>query len=306
MFEDDLSGRSTRTEVIERGEPGYPGRLELLGDPPERIFVRGSIPDGTMVAIVGARDADPAGCRFAHRLARELVEAGVSVISGGATGIDSASHKGALEAGGRTVAVLGAGFDHPYPKSNVGLFGQLERSGALLSEFEPGVPPSRWTFPRRNRIVAALASAVIVVQASARSGALITAKEARKIGVPVGAVPASPADVRGRGCNSLIRGNAAMIEGVSDVANMLSGSGAVEQLRLPTMKSRGKETPSKALGSLSDEEAAVLERLSATPAHIDDIAALAELTAAQAASALMSLELEGLAEDLGGKVFVKV
>jgi len=292
--------------IIGRGDPGYPDRLERLPDPPDRIHVRGAVPEGPMVAIVGAREADPQMRRLAFNLAGDLAARGMIVISGGALGIDTAAHLGCLESGGPTLAVLGSGLDQLYPTANRELFARIAGSGALLSELEPGMPPTRWTFPRRNRIVAAMARAVVVVQASLRSGALITAGEASKLGVPVGAVPCAPADPRGRGCNRLLKEGAAVVEDAVDIVKMVNLRCRSPQLDLPTIDWRGKESPSKAPAGLSGEESRVLGRLGASPTHIDEILSGSGLTAAQAATVLLSLELAGLVQDVGGKNFVRV
>jgi DNA processing protein len=290
---------------VRPGDRDWPERLGLLPDPPERLHVIGRVPEGTMVAIVGSRDADTGMCRFAAGLAGNLAERGLAVISGGARGIDTAAHEGCLRAGGGTAAVLGSGFDHPYPAANVPLFGRIAEAGALVSEFPPDTPPSRWTFPRRNRIVAALARAVVVVQASERSGALITAGVARRLGVPVGAVPGSPGEARSRGCNALIRDGATLVEDVADVLGMIDGAGRGGQLGLPSVVSRGKEsTPDARLG-LGPVERTVLERLGTAPVHIDELVAATGLGPAAVAAAILSLELCGLIEDRGGKQFVR-
>jgi DNA processing protein len=305
----DRTAPSTRglgpARELVRGGDGWPDRLERLPDPPELLNVIGTLPSEPLVAVVGSRDADAGMSRFAAALARGLAERGLAVISGGARGIDTAAHEGCLQAGGRTVAVLGSGFDHVYPAGNAPLFRRIAAGGALVSEFPPATPPSRWTFPRRNRIVAALARAVVVVQASERSGALITAEVARRIGVPVGAVPGSPADPRSRGCNALIRGGAALVEDVADVLGLIDGGGRDGQLGLPSVVSRGKETTPDVRARLGPRERTVLERLGAAPVHIDDLVAATGLPAAEIAAAVLELELGGLAEDRGGKQFVR-
>jgi DNA processing protein len=301
-----VSGRDSQARELRSGDAEFPARLGALTDPPERLFVRGRIPAGPLVAIVGSREADAQMRRLAAGLASGLVSHGLVVLSGGARGIDTAAHEGALDGGGATVAVIGSGFDHMYPQGNRRLFERVESSGALLTEFEPSTPPARWTFPRRNRIVAALASAVVVVQASERSGALITAEFARELGVPLGAVPGAAGDLRSRGCNRLIRTGAVLIEELADVLALLDRQVAPTQLGLPAVESRCKETPRALEEGLSDLERAVLDRIGGTPVHIDDIASGAGLPAAEAAAAILNLELAGLVEDRGGKSFIRV
>ncbi len=292
---------------LDRRDPGFPERLEMLGDTPERLFVIGQIPSARMVALVGSRDADRGMIRYTEDLAADLVARGLTVLSGGAAGIDTAAHRGALDAGGSTVAIIGSGFDHMYPPANRELFREISQSGALISEFEPGTPPTRWTFPKRNRLVAAMACAVVVIQASARSGALITARIARGLDVPVGAVPGSVNESRSRGANGLIRDGAALIEDVSDVMRLMDVSASTGQLNLPEMNSRGKETALSApvpVG-ISENEALVFDVLGETPMHIDDVASTIGLGASETGASLMSLELSGFVEDRGGKYFVK-
>ncbi|HUT78188.1 MAG TPA: DNA-processing protein DprA [Polyangia bacterium] len=305
----DRTAPSTRSlgpaRELGRGDDGWPDRLGLLPDPPELLHVAGCLPAEPLVAIVGSRDADTQMCRFTAALARGLAERGLAVVSGGARGIDTAAHEGCLQAGGRTVAVLGSGFDHPYPAGNAPLFHRITADGALISEFPAGTPPSRWTFPRRNRIVAALSRAIVVVQASERSGALITAGVARGIGVPVGAVPGSPADARSRGCNALIRAGAVLVEDVADILGMIDGGDRDGQMGLPSVLSRGKETTPDGWARLGSRERMVLERLGAKPLHIDDIVAGTGLSAAEVAATILNLELAGFAEDRGGKQFVR-
>jgi DNA processing protein len=302
----DESDRIEGAVKVARGDVGYPARLELLPDPPDRLHVLGQIPSAPMVAIVGSRDADPQSARLASSLAAGLTAQGLVVVSGGARGIDTAAHRGALDAGGATVAVLGSGLGQMYPRGNRTLFEAVSESGAVLTEFEPSTPPTRWTFPRRNRIVAALAEAVVVVQAGERSGALITARVARELGVPVGAVPGAPGDLHSRGCNRLIRAGAILVEDLDHVLSLLGRGTGPSQLGLPEVETGGKHSPREALAGLSAVERAAFEALGGAPLHIDDIASGAGLTPSEASAALLNLELAGLVEDRGGKSFVRV
>ena len=183
------------------------------------------------VAMVGARAPSAAGERFARTLARELAEAGVSVISGLALGIDAAAHAGALDGGGRTVAVLGCGIDRDYPRRNAALAARIAAAGAIVSEWGPGVEPAPWRFPVRNRIVAALAQATVVVEATRRSGALITADHALAIGRDVLAVPGAPWLELGGGTLALLRAGAAPVGGAGDVLDALGVQMEVEPAR---------------------------------------------------------------------------
>jgi DNA processing protein len=304
--QDGFDGRSTDDFEVTSDDPRYPTRLAALPDPPERLYVRGELPTAPLVGIVGAREADRTSLRLAHDLGRRLAARGFGIVSGGARGVDTAAHQGALAADGITVAVLGAGFDHLYPAANRELFASMAERGAVITEFEPPTPPTRWTFPRRNRVVAALASALVVVQAAERSGALITARIARRLGVPVGAVPGRAGDLGMRGCNQLIRAGAVLVEDAEDVVALLGSEPPAAQLGLPGVDSRGKEQPPERRLDLTDREALVLDKLGAAPSHIDDISAEAGLSAAETTAVILGLELAGIVEDRGGKQFVRV
>ncbi|MCP4675660.1 MAG: DNA-protecting protein DprA [Deltaproteobacteria bacterium] len=289
---------------IRRGDEGYPARLAKLPDPPKSLFVRGLIPSGPMVAIVGSRNADSSVCRFVSRLAGELTKHGLTIVSGGALGIDTAAHEGALDAEGVTVAVIGSGFDFMYPEANRSLFERIEGKGALVTEYSHEQPPTKWTFPRRNRIVAAMASAVIVAQAGERSGALITARIARELGVPLGAMPGAAGDPRNLGSHRLLREGAKMVENPTDVLALVARDREVEQLTLPTFE---RKAISRAeLQSLSSTEVKILDILGSRPVHIDEIIVDTGLGSGETSAAILSLEMAGLVEDRGGKNFVRV
>jgi len=206
---------------IARGEAGYPSRLLALPDAPASLWVRGGVPadDVRAVSVVGARAASGVGCTRARVLARALAEKGIVIISGGAFGIDAAAHEGALAAAvAPTFAVFGCGVDVTYPDRHRTLFARIAATGGLLSEYALGTPPRAGQFPARNRIIAALGDATIVVEAAHRSGALITAALARSLGKPVLAVPGSP------GTASLLqRGQAWPVTSADDVEGALAG-----------------------------------------------------------------------------------
>ena len=215
--------REHDVRVVRRGVEGYPGRLLHLPDPPAVVLLLGDVRllDRPAVALVGSRRSTASGRRTAGRLAQGLVARGVVVVSGLALGIDGAAHRAALDAGGDTVAVLGTGPDRPHPPSNRGLFGAIRERGLLVSEFLPGEPPLPHHFPRRNRILAALADAVVVVEAGRRSGALITAGHALDLGLPVGAVPGSVYAETSAGTNRLIQDGAAPVLEPEDALGLL-------------------------------------------------------------------------------------
>jgi DNA processing protein len=205
---------------VEPNAPTFPAALRQLPKPPDRLWLTGRLPRGDerLLALVGARAASAESCRRAERLAAAAVAGGFGVVSGGALGVDAAAHRGALAAGGVTFAVLGCGVDVVYPDRHGPLFGEIARSGGVMSEYAPGTPPRAGQFPVRNRLVAALAEATIVVEASRASGALITARLARGLGRRVLAVPGSA------GCDELLASGAAVaLEDEGALADRLAG-----------------------------------------------------------------------------------
>lgn len=217
----EAAAAAAECRVVTRVDPDYPAALARSRDPPSALFVRGKLPgfEAPWVAVVGTRRSTLYGERVARRLGEDLARAGLVVVSGLAEGIDTFAHEGALAGGGKTVAVLGTGVDVTYPASNGRLSLDVARSGALLSEHPPGTPPSPGCFPQRNRIVAALAACVVVVEAPLGSGALITADLAMD-NVPVLAVP-GPVDRMHAGCHRLLMTGARLCEGVGDVLEAL-------------------------------------------------------------------------------------
>jgi len=207
--------------IVGRDDADYPAFLRLTFDPPPVLYVRGRLraTEGPVsVAIVGSRAATAAGRALARGMARELAAAGATIVSGLARGIDTAAHLGALDAGGRTVAVLGSGLDRPYPPENEKLSATLAENGAVVSEFPLGAIPHPANFPRRNRVIAGWSRVVVVVEAAEKSGALGTARVALDEGREVFAVPGHPSQATSAGCNRLIRDGALLVRGGADVA----------------------------------------------------------------------------------------
>lgn len=277
---------------LDRGAPGWPADLAHLGTgEPTRLFVRGALAladacAAPSVAIVGARAPTASGERFARSLARELADAGVGIVSGLALGIDAASHAGALDASGRTVAVLGCGIDRDYPRRNASLAARIAATGAIVSEWGPGVEPAPWRFPVRNRIVAALCQATVVVEATRRSGALITADHALALGRDVLAVPGAPWHELGQGTLALLRSGAAPVGSAVDVLDAIGLPIDREPERL--------EPPVGVAGVLWAE-------LRRRPRRRDALALATGLAADVTAAALAELELDGLvAEERDG------
>ena len=279
-----------------RGEDGWPPKLSAIPEAPERLRVRGDLgPAGERrVAVVGSRRADPYGLEMAGAIARDLAHADVCIVSGGAEGIDAAAHRGALEAGGRTIAVLGTGVDVAYPAAHRTLFARiLDAGGALVSEYQDGSPAAPWTFPKRNRIVSGMSEAVVVVRAGEQSGALITAAWAQRQGVPVLAVPGDVREEGSAGPISLLRRGAKVAASARDVLEVLGLAG---QLSL------GVDAPDP---DLEGDEAALFGALGRVPRHADEIARAAGVPPAAALPALLVLELRGLCEQRPGHYFLR-
>ncbi len=280
--------------------PQWPRGLQRLDRPPSRLRVAGALPGLTRaVAIVGTRRCDPEAKRFAQTLARDLAASRCPVVSGGAHGIDSAAHHGALEAGGPTIAVLASGLRRAYPPRNRALFERIATLGALVTEHDDDCPPRRGRFLERNRIIAALSRAVVVVQAPHRSGALSTAAVARELGIPVFAVPASPWDVRGAGCARLLAGGALPCAGASDIARALN-FGPIRRF------AEGPRSPMSSMEAThTRRQRTILAALSSVSRHVDELAGSLGLPAAEVQTALLELLLLGDVQDRGGGYYVR-
>ena len=267
---------------LARDDPAFPPRLRSIHDPPPGLFVRAArpfVPDARPVAaIVGARACSAYGSQVARALGRELAAAGVLVVSGLARGIDAAAHRGALETG-TTLAVLGCGIDRDYPRAHAQLAAAIAASGALVSEYPPGVEPAPWRFPARNRIVAGLADVTVVVEARERSGALITADLALDEGREVLAVPGEITSALSRGPNHLLRLGAAPVTSVADVLRAL---GVDVAPRVPAAVDLDEH--------LEQVRAAVAD----SPVAADELVRRTVLGAAEIAAALVQLELLGV------------
>jgi DNA processing protein len=274
----------------------YPEALRDLGDPPATLFGRGdprlleSIDPSTTVTIVGSRRPSRQGRDLAAELGRQVASAGLPVVSGMAMGIDSAAHRGALEAMGLTVAVLGCGVDVPYPPRSSRLYDEIVERGLVLGELPPGTKARRWTFPARNRIMAALGRMTVVVEARERSGSLITADLAGQLSREVGAVPGRVGSSPAAGTNALLHDGAHVIRGAQDVLDALIGPGAAEDIATP----RGP--------TLEDELADVLDLVERGSSSADAIARASGLAPGPLAAALVQLELSGyLRSDSSGR-----
>jgi DNA processing protein len=291
------------------GDDDYPANLLKIPDPPAVLFSSGALlpRDLVSIAVVGSRYASPAGVLFAERLSSDLAFSGLTVVSGLALGIDSAAHRGALKAQGRTLAVLGCGLDVNYPSVNTDLRQEIARAGALLTEFLSGVPPSSGNFPSRNRIISGLSLGVVVVEAAERSGSLITARFALEQGREVFAVPGIAQSLRSKGAHRLIRQGAKLVECVEDV---------LEEIRPLIRPARSGQSPAAASPPFSKggqggfekpaspEETILLRVLDKVPKHIDEIAKESNIPVQRTAALLLELELRGFVSQLPGKYFI--
>jgi DNA processing protein len=291
--------------VVVMGAQGYPSELLRLADPPPVLWLQGPLEAGSgrAVCVVGTRTATEYGRRMARRLAAGLAEAGWRIVSGLARGVDAEAHRGALEAGGETVGVPGCGLGHVYPASSRDLYAALRRRGLLLTELPPGERPAPAWFPRRNRILAGLSRAVLVVQAGPRSGALITAREAAEIGVDVLAVPGRADLAASEGSNALIRDGAGLVARVADALDALGEIRPDPDAAGPASPpGRGvRRHPAGGTGSPRNEaEDSLVRRLHAGPGHVDALAGEAGLGIPEALAALGRLEAAGLVRGLPG------
>lgn len=283
-------------------EPAYPEQLRRIEDPPGALFGRGDPADlarAPLIAVVGTRRPSPMGRMTAMRIAVALAEQGATVVSGLAVGIDGIAHTGALEAGGRTVAVIGGGLAVGIPRPHRGLAARIEASGAVVGELPPDTPPTRGTFPRRNRIVSGMATTTIVVEAPVRSGALITARLALEQGRTVFAVPGRPGDPSTAGCLALLRETPArIVAGVEELLTDL-GLGASAASDAPSRDRPHALTAREAIGLLGPVEASVARVLCSGPASIDALVAAVGQPPAVVAGALTLLQLRGWASTIG-------
>ena len=286
------------------GAPDYPPLLAECVDAPPLLSLCGHAQlwrNREVVAMVGARSASAAGCQLAQKLAKDLGAAGISVASGLARGIDTFAHKGSLASG--TIAVIASGIDTVYPPENEALFAQIRESGCLISEQPFGQAPFAGAFPGRNRIIAGMSLATLVVEASPKSGSLITARLAAEYGREVMAVPGSPLDPRSKGCNQLIKQGAVMVEGADDVLQaLIELRGRFAEPRAPLPLGFAEPT-AHSEEARERARALVLEKLGYMPVAIDALVAQTHLDAPLVLAVLLELELAGIAQrSAGGKV----
>jgi DNA processing protein len=287
--EEQRGAAALAIRVVGRDEPSYPHLLRHVYDPPPVLYIEGDLAEGEgdhTVAVVGSRAASPQGTTLARALARDLAAAGLTIVSGMARGIDTAAHQGALDAGGRTVAVLGSGLDRLYPVENTRLARAVAGRGAVVSEFPLGTTPQPGYFPRRNRIIAGWGRAVVVVEAAQRSGALVTARCALEEGRDVMAVPGHPAHPGSAGTNGLIRDGALLVRGAADVAEALG-------VALPAAAAAVEADP--VLAALSAE----------APRSVEEVQRKSGRPASEVLGRLAELELASRVRRLPGALFVR-
>lgn len=301
--EDDprLAGIVERLEtlgvwLLSYWEPGYPPLLRNIPDPPALLYGRGACRFGEALAVVGSRVPSPTGKVAAETLAFEIAARGVTVVSGLARGIDTAAHRGALAAGGQTIAVLGCGIDRVYPAENHRLYDQIVESGTLLSEYLPGSDPLPGNFPGRNRIISGLSRGTLVIEATPDSGSLITAELALEQGREVFAVPGSIDRPTSAGPNQLIKDGAHPVTEATDILSLLwPECGAAT----------AAEEPAGFAATLDEPVRSVWAALGRQPRHVDELSGELGLTAGELSAILLHLELQGGIEQLPGARYVR-
>jgi DNA processing protein len=292
--------------TLRRGDPLYPAQLDAARGAPDELFVHGdaALLSQPQIAIVGSRAPTAAGRRIAAEIARDLVAAGFAITSGLARGIDAAAHEAALDAGGVTVAVCGTGLDECYPRQNQPLFERIGRQGVLVSEFPPHSPPRAHHFPRRNRIISGLARGVVIIEAAASSGSLITARHAADQGRDVYAVPGSPLNPLAAGCNELIRNGAVLVRHATDILGETGCQAKIFPFSNQTVDSANQ--PPAAPVRLDKDYEMLLDALGFEPASIDDLVDRTGLAASSVASMMLILELDGRVEARPGALYNRV
>jgi DNA processing protein len=285
-------------QVITLTDQEYPESLQYIPDAPIVLYIKGGLrnDDRYALAVVGSRRATHYGLRIAEEISSELSLYGLTIVSGMARGIDSASHKGALRTNGRTIAVLGSGIDVPYPRENKKLMEAIISSGAVISEFPLGAAPLREHFPRRNRIISALSLGVLVIEATVDSGSLITVGYALEQGKEVFALPGNITSTNSKGTNNLIKKGAKLVESSEDIIEEIS-------MQIKGLLKEKRSISEKKLPSMTDEEKKLYSLLDSEPKHIDSIIRHTEMLSSKVLSLLLSLELKGIVRQAEGKRF---
>lgn len=300
LVESDLAWlRQPGNHIVCHGDAGYPDLLREIADPPPLLYARGNIEllQNPQIAIVGSRLCTPGGAQTALEFAAQLAACGLTISSGLATGIDSQAHRGALQAGGTTIAVCGTGVDRIYPLQNRRLADQIAERGLIISEFPLGSAASRQNFPQRNRIISGLCLATLVVEAAERSGSLITARLAAEQGREVFAIPGSIHNPQSRGCHRLIRDGAKLVEKIEDISEDLSSLlGYMFEHR----------TSPRAAQPLDAGLRGLLDAIGYDPVNTDTLASRSGLTIDKLSSMLLQLELKDLIRSAPGGCYVRI
>ena len=286
--------------VVTVKQKEYPANLRHINDPPPVLYVKGILKesDKNSVAIVGSRRASLYGLRSAEKLAYQLSSRGIVVVSGMARGIDSMAHKGAVAAGGRTIAVLGSGLTVIYPPENRKLFEEIISTGAVISEFSMKTPPVPGNFPRRNRIISGLSLGVLIVEAAKKSGSLITAQLALDYGRTVFALPGRIDSALSKGVNELLKDGACLVSDIEDIITEIPELQIMDSQKNETIHKRQDQT------TLNDVEKELVHVVSREPQCVDAIVTAASMSSDQVLQGLLTLELKGLVKQLPGKQYV--
>jgi DNA processing protein len=281
--------------IVTLGDPAYPSRLLETADPPLLLYAQGrtELLQAPSIAVVGSRNPTPQGLDNARSFARHFSQAGITVVSGLALGIDAAAHEGGLEGPAGTVAVVGTGLDRVYPRANLNLAHRIARDGLLLSEFALGMPPIGTNFPLRNRIIAGLSLGTLVVEAALQSGSLITARLASEFGRDVFAIPGSIHAPQARGSHALIKQGAKLVDCAQDV---------LQELRLPGSTRFAEEPP----GVPEANQDALLEAMGFDPVTLEALVARTGWPASELSARLLELELDGRVARLPGQLFQRL
>lgn len=298
-----------RTITIDDAE--YPKNLKNIHRPPKALYVNGAFlpQDDVAVAVVGSRRASPYGMEMSERIGFELAARGVTVVSGLARGVDSAAHRGALKAKGRTIAVMGSGHGTIYPPEHEELYHEIAGTGAVVTEFDHDVQPLPGNFPARNRIISGLSLGIVVVEAARNSGALITANFAAEQGRDVFAVPGKISSQTSGGTNDLIKDGARLVTSVDDVLEELKIvelKGVPDGEREAMDKKIAAKTKAYIYNSLTSDERRVYKVLSDEPVYVDDILGSSGLDQSKVSKAVLSLQLKKLIREMPGKQFIRV
>lgn len=294
--------RQNQIRLVTDQSDEYPRSLREIHDPPGFLYIRGQLlpRDALAIAVVGSRHATQYGKAQAERLAASLARAGLTIVSGLARGVDAAAHRGALQAGGRTVAVLGSGLAEIYPPEHVELASAVAANGALISELPARVAPTSGTFPQRNRLISGMSLGVLVIEAADRSGALITARHAMEQGREVFAVPGRVDNRMARGCHALIRDGARLVESADDVLEELGPLVAAA----PVDEGRSVRHPAEL--SLNEIEQQVLEAIDSEPTTVDAVIAATKLPAPKVLATVSALEIRRLVRRASGGTVMRL